>query len=79
MFYKFTFTGTKADWGFGISQPENVQSISNSIFALRPDGDLTQVENPTIEVTALTDEEVTATRELFAIPADWVPEAINPE
>ncbi len=79
MFYKFSLTGEKADWGCGMYSPKNVQSISSSIFALRPDGDLTQVENPTIEVTALTDEEVTATRELFAIPADWVPEAINPE
>jgi hypothetical protein len=79
MFYKFTLTGTKADWGFGISQPENVQSISNSIFALRPDGDLTQVENPTVVITALTDEEVTSLKEEHTIPADWVPEAINPE
>lgn len=79
MFYKFTFTDQKADWGFGLSAPENFQPITNSVFALRPDGDLTQVENPTVVITALTDEEVTSLKEEHTIPADWVPEAINPE
>ena len=74
MFYKFTYTGTKEEWGYGPSNAENVQYITNFAFALRPDGDLSEVENSTISIVALTDEEVADLKAENNLPADWVPQ-----
>ncbi len=73
MFYKFTFTGEKEEWGYGPSNSENVQYITNFTFALRPDGVLSEVENSTISIVALTDEEVADLKAENNLPADWVP------
>ena len=70
MYYKFSFTGTKEKWGYGIPLNNNIVSISNNVFALRPGSDLSTVENSTIEITALTDEEITLVREKYNLPEE---------
>ena len=77
MFYKYTFTGTKEVWGYGIPLNNNIVSLSNNVFALRPGSDLSTVENPTVEITALTDEEITIIRDKYELAEDWNPGPIE--
>jgi hypothetical protein len=74
MFYKFSYTGTKEKWGYGLPNTENIQYITNFTFALRPDGVLSEVENSTVSIVALTDEEIASLREENNLPADWTPQ-----
>lgn len=70
MYYKYSFTGTKEDWGYGIPLNNHIVNISNNVFVLRPGSELSSVENPTVEITALTDEETTLVRNKYDLPED---------
>ena len=70
MYYKFAFTGTEEVWGYGIPVNNHIVPISNNVFALRPGSDLSTVENSTVEITALTDDEVVLVRDKYDLPED---------
>ena len=73
MYYKYENTGLKEKWGYGLPENANIQILTNTEFALRPGGVISEVENPTITITALTEEEVKTFKENNSIADDWIP------
>lgn len=79
MFYKFVLTGEYEDWGCGLSQPENVYVFASDAFALRADGDLSQVQNSTITITELAGDDLAAFKSEEGIAEDWAPPTMAEE
>lgn len=73
MYYKFTFTGSSEDWGRGFLNPEKIVLLGEKRFALKDGIELKEVENPTVEIVPLTDDELSALKVEQQIPDDWSP------
>jgi len=74
MFYKYKNTGLKETWGYGLPGSPDIEILSNTVFALRSGGKLSNVENTTITITKLTEDQTAAAKEACGLPADYTPE-----
>jgi len=74
MFYKYQKTGLTETWGYGLPGSPDIEILSNSYFALRSGGKLSNVKNTTITITKLTSDETVVAKEECNLPADYTPE-----
>lgn len=68
--YKFVLTGEIEPWGYGFYDPTKVEVYDRGIAVLQGDATLSDIENPTVTLTEVTDaDELARIREKHSIPA----------